>query len=452
MEKNSPLNQINFDTNLLKFVLPILLLLPLLFLREILGIIVSKILTDSNSVINDPKNDLYLNLILNVATIILMLFAIWILIKLSILKLNPQKPNENFGIKETAYSYLIAFSIVYVFGIIMTTLTSFTKEIPESSYESITLVPENLTIINIVLLFLLLSVLAPIFEELVFRRLLIPMLEGGYGTFGALIISAIIFGLIHTDNDLINGNTLFAFFHLINAVILGLGIGFVYILTRNIIYPILFHGFNNFLPFITQLILAFLDIDINAEIDPNRISEYSVLFIVSIFILLQVILGLVIIGKILIKKERKRKIRLFLEQIPSSIMNSMRQKIFFGFLTISIFAFFTVIWTVIVRVFIYNNILVLNNDDTIIFVILTDILFIILFVIVLYLSRSNTKKLFLLTNPEIDLDVINKEVYQKELLTNHNIEGTQLFCVYCGSKLQEKAYFCINCGKKREGM
>ncbi|OLS19951.1 MAG: hypothetical protein HeimC3_42770 [Candidatus Heimdallarchaeota archaeon LC_3] len=437
------------DFNLKKFVLPIILILMLLFLRDFLGLIVSRIITDLTNPGNDPKFDLLLNLLLNVVIVILMLVIILILIKLSILNLNPQTANRNFGIKETFYIYLSAFSLVFVFGFIITTLSAIINNIPESSYESITLVSENLTIFNVLLLFILIIILAPIFEEFVFRRILIPLLEGGHGTYGALIISSLCFGLIHTDNDLVNGNAVFAFIHGVNAIILGLGLGFVYILTRNIIYPILFHGFNNFLPFITQLLLAYLDIDISAEVDPNRLNDYAILSILSLLLIVQTIVGLVIIGKVLFNGERKKKINLFIEQIPSSVSNSLRNKILIGLFVLLIFIFFTVIWSVFLRKFIYEDIFKLNSNDAFIFVILSDLVFIFLFIIILYLFRSTINHLTSIKNPKIDLDKLINETHLDETKSKSNEVEIQKFCVYCGSKLLGSSNFCINCGKKR---
>lgn len=453
MEKNSPSTQSNTHFDMKKFVIPIFIILALLFLREFIGYSIFEIIDASINPSSDPKFELLLQLILNVATTILMLIIVWILIRLSILKLNPQTPNKNFGVKETSFIYLSAFSLVFIFGLIITTLGAIINNVPESSYESITLVSGNLTIINVILLFILLTILAPIFEELVFRRLFIPMLEGGYGTYGALIISSICFGLIHTDNDLINGNLIFALTHLGNAIILGLGLGFVYILTRNIIYPILFHGFNNFFPpFITQLLLAYLDIDINSEIDPNRLSDYSILSILSILLIAQTIFGLIIIGKVFLNSERKRKVKIFVKQIQPPVNYSLRNKIMISSFVLSIFTFFTVVWNVYLRIFIYEDILHLNTNEAFIFIILSDLFLIFLFSIVLYKYRSTIVHLALTSNPKIDLDKINEEKYQKETKLMYNVREIQKFCVHCGSKLQENAHFCIDCGIKLDGV
>lgn len=82
---------------------------------------------------------------------------------------------------------------------------------------------------------LALFVLLPaVFEELFFRKVIIDrMAQYGKGT--AIIFSAIVFALFH-------GN----FTQLFYALFVGLLLGYVYIKTRNIVYPILLHGLINF--------------------------------------------------------------------------------------------------------------------------------------------------------------------------------------------------------------
>ena len=76
-------------------------------------------------------------------------------------------------------------------------------------------------------------VIAPIFEELIFRKVLMDRI-GVYGERLAIIISALSFGAFH-------GNFQQFFF----TVMAGVGLAVVYAKTKKIIYPIILHFLNN---------------------------------------------------------------------------------------------------------------------------------------------------------------------------------------------------------------
>ena len=75
--------------------------------------------------------------------------------------------------------------------------------------------------------------LGPIFEELFFRKAVIDRLRF-YGDLPAILISGLIFGLIH-------GN----FSQLFYAIAIGVVLGFVYIRTGNVLYTITLHSVFN---------------------------------------------------------------------------------------------------------------------------------------------------------------------------------------------------------------
>jgi membrane protease YdiL (CAAX protease family) len=130
----------------------------------------------------------------------------------------------------------------------------------DSSYEGFILGPEHLSNPwNLVLLFAFAVFGAAIYEELIFRRMLIPALEHrGMAPTAAVIASSLGFALIHVPNDLINGGFGFVITHFITTFTTGLFLGFVYVFTRNVIYPMIIHGFINGVAFI-ELILISLD-------------------------------------------------------------------------------------------------------------------------------------------------------------------------------------------------
>jgi membrane protease YdiL (CAAX protease family) len=152
----------------------------------------------------------------------------------------------------------------------------------QHSYSDIILGPEHLSNVwNIVLFFATATIGAATFEELIYRRTLIPALEyRGMTPTAAVLASSLGFALIHVPNDLINGSTGYVVTHFITTFTIGLMLGFVYIFTRNVIYPIIIHGFVNAVAF-TELILVSLD-------------DFNLLLIYSAILLVLLIIGIIV--------------------------------------------------------------------------------------------------------------------------------------------------------------
>lgn len=94
------------------------------------------------------------------------------------------------------------------------------------------------------LLFITVVIIGPIFEELIFRKLMIDRLSR-YGELVAVMTSSIAFGLFH-------GN----FYQFFYAVMLGLILGYMYAKTRNIKYSIIMHMLINFFGSILAMPIA----------------------------------------------------------------------------------------------------------------------------------------------------------------------------------------------------
>lgn len=84
---------------------------------------------------------------------------------------------------------------------------------------------------NALMLTLVLAI-APVVEELIFRGILLQRWATKWGLGRALLASSILFGLLHPNNPV--GLTLF-----------GLAMGLLYIQTRSLWVPIVFHALNN---------------------------------------------------------------------------------------------------------------------------------------------------------------------------------------------------------------
>ena len=105
-------------------------------------------------------------------------------------------------------------------------------------------------------------IMAPIFEEIVFRGIIQKgLINKGMNPATAIIISSVVFGLVH-------GNP----WQFVGAVLLGCVLGFVYHKTKSLLLPILLHAFNN----LCSSILIFYG-DSESFADVFRLSEWIVL-------------------------------------------------------------------------------------------------------------------------------------------------------------------------------
>ncbi len=84
------------------------------------------------------------------------------------------------------------------------------------------------------------SVCAPIIEEIIFRGQILVSVRERFGAFVAVVISAVLFALAHFSVPQ----------QLINAFIVGLILGFIYVRTGSLLAVILIHAINNAMAFI----------------------------------------------------------------------------------------------------------------------------------------------------------------------------------------------------------
>ncbi len=147
-----------------------------------------------------------------------------------------QKLKFNFSVGKFS-TYLIIFPLMLGMMFISEGITSlipisgpvFGKlyQYFSSAMDSITSDPYSMVILTVIM--------APIFEEIVFRGIIMKgMINGEVKPQKAIIISAVVFGLIH-------GNP----WQFVGAVLLGCVLGNVYYRTKSLLNSMLLHGFNN---------------------------------------------------------------------------------------------------------------------------------------------------------------------------------------------------------------
>ncbi len=134
-----------------------------------------------------------------------------------------------FTIFHLTFSLSIAVFLFYVFSLIV---PDFLFDILEdnmstSSFMASTTIPS----------FLLVVLVAPIVEELVFRATLLQKLRVRFGTVAGILISSAIFSLIHMNSGMIGHFTM------------GVFLSIFYLKTKNIWVPILCHALNNLIAF-----------------------------------------------------------------------------------------------------------------------------------------------------------------------------------------------------------
>lgn len=117
-------------------------------------------------------------------------------------------------------------------------------------------------------LILLAVIMAPLFEEIVFRGIIQKgLINKGVKPINAILIASVVFGLVH-------GNP----WQFVGAVLLGTVLGLVYHKTKSLLLPILLHAFNN----LCSAILIFYG-NTESFSDTFKISECLILGIGVVF-------------------------------------------------------------------------------------------------------------------------------------------------------------------------
>ncbi|MBQ8302074.1 MAG: CPBP family intramembrane metalloprotease [Clostridia bacterium] len=219
---------------------------------------------------------------LQVAALYVIAFPLfWLMIR----KLpSAKRERSKMDIKEFGIIFLISQAVTLLGSILSSWITSIVEiflghEIPDTTSELISQTPIWLIILVVV-------IIGPIVEEMIFRKALIDKLSI-YGDRLAILVSAIGFGLFH-------GNL----YQLFYATALGLILGYMYTKTRNSLYNCLMHMAINFMGTIPAvLIQPALDrlnaLDPEALIDGSTITDYMMIMGVSSLQYLLAIAGIV---------------------------------------------------------------------------------------------------------------------------------------------------------------
>ena len=130
-------------------------------------------------------------------------------------------------------AFAIGYAGTYACNLIGTLITTVVGILKGGQVDNVVL---NLTSsISPITTLVVVAVCAPIMEELMFRKMLIDRTYK-YGEGMSIVFSGLVFGLFHGNLN----QFAYAFF-------LGIFFGFIYVKTKNIVYPIILHMITNFI-------------------------------------------------------------------------------------------------------------------------------------------------------------------------------------------------------------
>ena len=167
--------------------------------------------------------------------------------------------NDYFhGLKLTVFVFFFSLAAAYLlFYPLSFLLPKFVVYWYLSTEPIIYLKPDSFPILPNLLSFFALVVLAPIVEEFLFRGYLLHRFSSKWNLRTGIILSSLIFGLIHSDP--------------IGAVVFGIAMCFIYLRTQSLIVPIVCHVFNNFLVWSWELYYVIRD---DSMLWPQTIEEF----------------------------------------------------------------------------------------------------------------------------------------------------------------------------------
>lgn len=140
------------------------------------------------------------------------------------------KVNKNFSIGEICVIVIIAFAFMYISNFITVILAQVISLIFGGGSNPLdSMIDTN----NLFLTFIFVGLLAPIMEELMFRKIMLERLKG-YGDVISIIVTAVMFGLFHRN-----------FYQFLYATAIGLILAYIALKSGSVKYSILLHVIIN---------------------------------------------------------------------------------------------------------------------------------------------------------------------------------------------------------------
>ncbi len=116
---------------------------------------------------------------------------------------------------------------------------------------------------------LMLAILAPVMEEVLFRGILLESVREKYSNGRAIVVSALMFGVIHVIPQ-----------QVVNAFVIGLILGFIYVRTDSLWPVIIIHALNNAMAYVIMQWSDGANITVRSLIENDTI--YAVVYGMSL--------------------------------------------------------------------------------------------------------------------------------------------------------------------------
>lgn len=131
---------------------------------------------------------------------------------------------------------------------------------------------------QVIIYFINVAIIPAFVEELLFRRVVCGSLEK-YGRGTAIIISAVLFALMHTNVE-----------QLFYTLVAGLILGWIYVKTRSLIFPVLLHFLNNGLSVVSDVVHQNCDtVTVNAYTFYSEITVWILMAISLVAFLVRIL-------------------------------------------------------------------------------------------------------------------------------------------------------------------
>lgn len=230
--------------------------------------------------------DANISLILSVMPMYLVGMPILILL----LKLLPGEKVEGrpMGAGKFIMSAVMCFALMYIFNILGTLITTLIGLVKGGTVDNEV---ANMTAsISMVLILIYMVICAPVFEEIIFRKLIVERTVR-YGQGVAVMVSGLMFGLFHGNLN-----------QFMYAFALGMFLAFLYVKTGNIKITIGLHMMVNFVGgFLSSGLMRMLDLDQYMWVASTGDMELMMNFIYNnlLPLLLYLLLALFVVGMII---------------------------------------------------------------------------------------------------------------------------------------------------------
>ncbi len=251
-------------------------------------------------------------------------------------KLNSPIPKVKISFKRFSHLFFISYFLMIVGNIFGLIITSYIGNLKGDGVDNVLI--DTLEVLSPFTTFLLVVVIAPIIEELFFRKFIIDKVYN-HGAVPAIVISSLMFALFHLN-----------FNQFVYAFLLGLILSYVYVNYGNIKNCILLHMMINSVGFLISLFPADDLLEISNELttlDPSSVESTELILnnittIVPLLIIEACIFVFVILGFIFFIKNIKT-----FKQYASYAKSSQTIKTSQAFLNAGIIVF-TLICTVLI--------------------------------------------------------------------------------------------------------